>query len=45
MVISTEIATPDDIGLAVKTCKEAGNDDITLLKCTSAYPAPVEAAN
>lgn len=45
MVISTGIATPDDIELAVKTCKEAGNDDITLLKCTSSYPAPIEAAN
>jgi len=45
MVISTGIATPEDIELAVKTCKEAGNEDITLLKCTSAYPAPIEAAN
>ena len=45
MVISTGIATPDDIELAVKTCKDAGNNNITLLKCTSAYPAPIEAAN
>lgn len=45
MVISTGIAMPEDIDLAVKTCKEAGNDDITLLKCTSSYPAPIEAAN
>lgn len=45
MVISTGIATPDDIELAIKTCKNAGNNDITLLKCTSAYPAPIEAAN
>lgn len=45
MVISTGIATPDDIELAVKTCKDAGNNDITLLKCTSSYPAPIEAAN
>ena len=45
MVISTGIAMPEDIELAVKTCKEAGNDDITLLKCTSSYPAPIEAAN
>lgn len=45
MVISTGIAMPEDIELAVKTCKDAGNDDITLLKCTSAYPAPIEAAN
>ena len=45
MVISTGIAMPEDIELAVKTCKDAGNDDITLLKCTSSYPAPIEAAN
>lgn len=45
MVISTGIATSEDIELAVKTCKDAGNNDITLLKCTSAYPAPIEAAN
>lgn len=45
MVISTGIATPEDIELAVKTCKEAGNNDITLLKCTSSYPAPIEDAN
>ena len=45
MVISTGIAMPEDIELAVKTCKEAGNNDITLLKCTSSYPAPIEDAN
>lgn len=45
MVISTGIAMPEDIELAVKTCKNAGNDDITLLKCTSSYPAPIDAAN
>lgn len=45
MVISTGVAMPEDIELAVKTCKDAGNDDITLLKCTSSYPAPIEDAN
>ena len=45
MVISTGIAMPEDIELAVKTCKDVGNDDITLLKCTSSYPAPIEDAN
>ncbi|MBR1792043.1 MAG: pseudaminic acid synthase [Bacteroidales bacterium] len=45
MVISTGIATPDDIELAIRTCKNAGNNDITLLKCTSSYPAPIETAN
>ena len=45
MVISTGIATEEDIQLAVDTCRAAGNDDITLLKCTSSYPAPIEEAN
>lgn len=45
MVISTGIAMSEDIELAVKTCKDAGNNDITLLKCTSSYPAPIEDAN
>ena len=45
MVISTGIALPEDIQRAVETCRAAGNDDITLLKCTSSYPAPVENAN
>lgn len=45
MVISTGIALPEDIELAVKTCKAVGNNDITLLKCTSSYPAPIEDAN
>lgn len=45
MVISTGIAMHEDIELAVNTCKEAGNNDITLLKCTSSYPAPIEDAN
>ena len=45
MVISTGIATLEDIELAVETCRSVGNDDITLLKCTSSYPAPIEEAN
>lgn len=45
MVISTGIATPEDIELAINACRACGNSDITLLKCTSAYPAPVEDAN
>lgn len=45
MVISTGIATEKDIRLAVETCRSVGNEDITLLKCTSAYPAPIEDAN
>lgn len=45
MVISTGIATMEDIQLAIDTCRSVGNDDITLLKCTSSYPAPAEEAN
>lgn len=45
MVISTGIAMPEDIELAVQTCHKVGNFDITLLKCTSSYPAPIEDAN
>ena len=45
MIISTGIAELEDIELAVKTCRDAGNNNITLLKCTSSYPAPVEEAN
>lgn len=45
IVISTGIATEEDIRLAVDTCRLQGNDDITLLKCTSSYPAPIEEVN
>lgn len=45
IIISTGIATYEDIQLAVAACKRAGNDQIILLKCTSSYPAPIEEAN
>lgn len=45
MVISTGVATEEDIKAAVDACRLVGNDDITLLKCTSAYPAPLSKAN
>ncbi len=45
MVISTGIAMEEDIRLAIEACHKVGNYDITLLKCTSSYPAPIEAAN
>ena len=45
IIISTGIASYDDIQLAVETCRQVGNDNITLLKCTSSYPAPVAEAN
>lgn len=45
IIISTGIATLEDIELAVETCKKVGNDNIILLKCTSQYPAKLEDAN
>lgn len=45
VIISTGIAELSDIELALKTCKEEGNENIILLKCTSAYPAPYEDIN
>lgn len=45
IIMSTGIAYLEDIELALKTCKEAGNENVILLKCTSAYPAPYEDIN
>ncbi len=45
VIISTGIAGLEDIELAVEICRKAGNNQITLLKCTSSYPAPVEDVN
>ena len=45
MIISTGIATIQEIQDAVDICRSEGNDEIVLLKCTSAYPAPPEEAN
>ena len=45
VIISTGIATLSDIELAVKTCRDEGNDNIILLKCCSAYPTPYEDIN
>ncbi len=45
MIISTGIANYEDIQRAVEACLQTGNKDITLLKCTSSYPAPLEEAN
>ena len=45
MIISTGIATIEEIQDAVDICRSEGNNDIVLLKCTSAYPAPLEEAN
>ena len=45
MIISTGVATMEDIELAINVCHEEGNHDITLLHCVSSYPAPMENIN
>ncbi len=45
VILSTGVAMKEDIDLAVQTIKEAGNNEIALLKCTSAYPTPLEEVN
>jgi pseudaminic acid synthase len=45
IILSTGIATIEDIELALEACRRMGNNDIALLKCTSSYPAPIEEAN
>ena len=45
MIISTGVADLDDIQLALDVCYKEGNNDITLLKCTSEYPATYAQAN
>lgn len=45
IIISTGMASAEDIHLALETCRNAGNENITLLKCTSEYPATPDMAN
>jgi N-acetylneuraminate synthase/pseudaminic acid synthase len=45
MIISVGISSFGEMQEAVDACKSVGNEDITLLKCTSAYPAKLEDMN
>jgi pseudaminic acid synthase len=45
IILSTGIAEIEDIQLAIETCRKVGNNDITILKCTSAYPADPHDSN
>ena len=45
IIISTGIATEEEIKEAVDVCRRTGNNQIALLKCTSEYPASIEDAN
>lgn len=45
IIMSTGMATLAEIDEAVQAVRNEGNDQIALLKCTSAYPAPPEEMN
>jgi pseudaminic acid synthase len=45
VILSTGMATLEEITEAVTTLREAGCRELALLKCTSSYPAPAEEAN
>lgn len=45
MIISTGMAVFEDIDQAVRAAQFGGCMDLTLLKCTSAYPAPISQMN
>lgn len=45
MIMSTGMATVAEIDEAVRTAREAGCEQIVLLKCTSSYPASPEDTN
>ena len=45
IILSSGVATIEDIKLALETIRAEGNNQIALLKCTSSYPAPVNEAN
>jgi len=45
LIMSTGMATVEEIEEALRSAREAGASQIALLKCTSAYPAPAEDMN
>ena len=45
LIMSTGMATVEEIDEALRNACEAGATEIALLKCTSAYPAPPEEMN
>ena len=42
MILSTGMASVVEIGEALRVCREAGNEQLCILKCTSTYPATPE---
>jgi pseudaminic acid synthase len=45
IIISTGISDEQDVIIALEACRSVGNDEVALLQCTSAYPAPISQAH
>jgi N-acetylneuraminate synthase len=45
LIMSTGMATEDEIAEAIAAVRKEGGEEIALLKCTSAYPSPAEEMN
>lgn len=45
MIVSTGMATMEEVGHAVEACAQAGNRELVLLHCVSSYPADAADAN
>jgi N-acetylneuraminate synthase len=45
MIMSTGMASVDELAESVAVARDGGCADLTLLKCTSAYPSPPESVN
>lgn len=45
MILSTGMASQDEIAEAIETARNAGGGNLAILHCVSAYPTPIEDAN
>ena len=45
VIVSTGMATLDEVGASLAVLNDGGARDVTLLQCTSLYPAPPETLN
>lgn len=45
IILSSGIAIGDEMREAIEAIRQVGNNNITILKCTSSYPAPLNSLN
>jgi len=45
IILSTGMCTLGEVDAAVRAIRDAGNNDLILLQCTTNYPSPIEDAN